>query len=164
MSQGPTSKLQHDRIQLNGQNPCSPAVSSNGNRSTWSEANILIEIWQKAAKIFKVVIWSPFFTGRNILYARYPSQTKYLKWDIKIRPFYLQTFLLPEASFGLRVLSLPASVCVSVCLSVCHLLVRAIARDPFKLESPNLDQKCKIPWLRSLLFCGLIHLDLQGQI
>ena len=75
-------------------------------------------------------------------------------------------FLL-EASFGLRVLSLPASVCV--CLSVClsgvnHLLVRVITLDPFKLGSPNLDQRCKRPWLRSLLFCGLFDLDLQGQI
>ena len=46
---------------------------------------------------------------------------------------------LPEASFGLRVLSSPASVCVCVrvcvCVSLCvnHLLVRAITRDPFKL-------------------------------
>ena len=34
----------------------------------------------------------------------------------------------------------------------------------FKLGSPNLDQSCKIPWLRSLLCCGIIGLDLQGQI
>ena len=71
---------------------------------------------------------------------------------------------LPEASFGLRVLSLPAFVCVCVCLCVNDLLVRAITRDPFKLRSPNLDQRCKRPWLRSLLFCGLNDLDLQGQI
>ena len=71
---------------------------------------------------------------------------------------------LPEASFGLRVSSLPTSVCVYVCLSVNHLLVRTITQDPFKLGSPNLDQRCKGPWLRSLLFCGLIDLDLQGQI
>ena len=63
-------------------------------------------------------------------------------------------------------------VCVSVCLWVNHLLVRAITRDPFKLGSPNLDQRCKRPWLRSLLFWGggggggggAIDLDLQGQI
>ena len=55
-------------------------------------------------------------------------------------------------------------VCVSVCLCVNHLLVRAITWDPFKLGSPNLDQRCKRPWLKSLLFCGLIDLDLQGQI
>ena len=65
---------------------------------------------------------------------------------------------LPKASFGLRVLSLPASVCVN------HELVRAIAHHPFQLESSNLDHRCKIPWLRSLLFLGVIDLDLQGQI
>ena len=53
---------------------------------------------------------------------------------------------LPEASFGLRVLSLPASVCVCVCVCGNHLLVRAITCHPFKLESPNLDQKSKTPW------------------
>ena len=70
--------------------------------------------------------------------------------------------LLPEASIGLRVLSLPACVCM--CLSVHHELFRAIIHQPFKLGSPNLDQRCKRPWLRSLLFCGVIDGDLQGQI
>ena len=53
---------------------------------------------------------------------------------------------------------------VCVCLSVNHQLVRTITHQPFKLESPNLDQRCKRPWLRSLLFWGAIDLDLQGQI
>ena len=44
---------------------------------------------------------------------------------------------LPEASFGLRVLSLPA--CVRV--SVNHELVCAITLHKFELESPNLDQQ-----------------------
>ena len=69
---------------------------------------------------------------------------------------------LPEASFGLLVLSLPACVCVLV--SVNHELVRAIIHQPFKLGSPNLDQICKRPWLRALLFCGTIDRDLLGQI
>ena len=77
-------------------------------------------------------------------------------------------WFLPEASFGLRVLSLPASVCVSVrpSVRVCgnHLLVHAITHHPFKLGSPNLDYRCKRPWLRSLLFWGVIDLHLQGQI
>ena len=65
---------------------------------------------------------------------------------------------LPEASFGLRVLSMPASVCVcmyaSVCVSLCvnHLLVREITLDPFKLGSPSLTHQCKANWLRTLLF------------
>ena len=85
--------------------------------------------------------------------------------------FFQKTFsnaFLPEARFGLRVLSSPASVCVCVCvcvnLCVNHLLVHVITRDPFKLGLPNLDQRCKRPWLRSLLFWGVIDLDLQGQI
>ena len=76
----------------------------------------------------------------------------------------LDGFFLPEASFGLRVLSLPVSVCVSVCPCGNHLLVRAITHHTFKLGSPNLDHRCKRPWLRSLLFWGVIDLDLQGQI
>ena len=65
-----------------------------------------------------------------------------------------------------------ACVCVCVCpcvwvgVSLCvnHLLVRAITRDPFKLGSLNLDQRCKRPWLRSLSFLGVIDLDIHGQI
>ena len=114
---------------------------------------------------------------------------------------------LPEASFGLQVLWLPASVCVSVC--VCQSF--ACPRDnsglvqaritkfgpqmqktlvkfsivlwtdrrwpsrsnliwkskftpfwacPHHNSPPNLDQRCKIPWLRSLLFWEAIDLDL----
>ena len=55
--------------------------------------------------------------------------------------------ILPEASLGLRVMSLPASVCM--CFRLC----------PFKLGSPNLDHR-----LRPVVFSGVIDLDLQGQI
>ena len=55
-------------------------------------------------------------------------------------------------------------VCVRVCLSVNHQLVCAITHQLFKLESPNLDQRCKRPWLRSLLLLRMIDLELQGQI
>ena len=76
--------------------------------------------------------------------------------------------LLPEASFGHRVLSSPASVYPSVCPCVCvcinHLLVRTITHQPFHLGSSNLHQRCKTPWLRFLYIWGLIDLDLQGQI
>ena len=57
-----------------------------------------------------------------------------------------------------------ACVCLCVCVSVNHELVRVIIHQPFKLGSPNLVQRSKTPWLRSLLFFGAIDLDLQGQI
>ena len=87
-----------------------------------------------------------------------------IHWHISkfYQPYVCHHSFLPEASFGLRVLSLPACVCV--CLSVNHQLVRAVTHQPFKLESPNLDQRCKRPWLRSLLFFEMIDLQLQGQI
>ena len=71
---------------------------------------------------------------------------------------------LPEASFGLRVLSFPATVRVCICMCGNHLFVRAITCHPFKLESPNLDQKSKTLWLRSLLFWGVFDIELQDQI
>ena len=58
-------------------------------------------------------------------------------------------------------------LCVYVCLSVCVCQSFPCPRnnsDPFKLGSPNLDQRCQRRWLRSLLFSGLIDPDLQGQI
>ena len=54
--------------------------------------------------------------------------------------------------------------CVCVCVCINHELVRTITHRPFKLGSPNLDQRCKTPWFGSLLFLGMIDLDLQGQI
>ena len=84
-----------------------------------------------------------------------------VRWHLYIETAFWSPFL-PEASFGLRVLSLPVSVCVCVCIN--HLLVRTITRHLFKLGSPNLVQRSKTPWLRCLLFWGAIDLDLQGQI
>ena len=68
---------------------------------------------------------------------------------------------LPEACMAIGYcccLGLSVRPCVN------HLLVRAITRDLFKLGSPNLNHRCKRPWLRSLLFWGVIDLYLQGQI
>ena len=53
-------------------------------------------------------------------------------------------------------------MCVRV--SVNHEFVHVITHQPFKLGSPNLDQRCKRPWLRALSFCGMMDRDLQGQI
>ena len=57
-------------------------------------------------------------------------------------------------------------LCLCVCVYVCinNELVHAITHHPFKLGSPNLDQRCKRLWLRSPVSCRAIDLDLQGQI
>ena len=49
-----------------------------------------------------------------------------------------------------------------ICLCVCvnHKLVRLLTHQPFKLGSPNLDQRCQRPWLRPPMFCGAITLTL----
>ena len=75
------------------------------------------------------------------------------------RKIYMGFYPRPVLAFGY-------CRCQRLCVSLCvnHLLVRAITRDPFKLGSPNLKHRCKRPWLRSLLFCGVIDLYLQGQI
>ena len=70
------------------------------------------------------------------------------------------TNLFTRGLYGHRVLSLPASVCPSVC----QLLACPRDNSRPKLGSPNLNHRCKRPWLRSLLFCGVIDLYFQGQI
>ena len=63
--------------------------------------------------------------------------------------------IITRGPFGLRVLSLPVSVCVCVCLSVCQLLlVRTITRHPFKLGSPNLNQKMQSILLKVPIVLG----------
>ena len=97
-----------------------------------------------------------------IFFIIYRCDMKSVACEISLYQF--GAWFLPEASIGLRVLSLPASVCVCFRPCVNHELVRAITHDPYQLGSTNLDRKCKRPWLRSLLFLGVIDLDLQGQI
>ena len=59
----------------------------------------------------------------------------FTRWETMTKSYYstFNDWFLPEASFGLRVLSLPACVCVYVCVSVNHEFVRAITHQPFKL-------------------------------
>ena len=63
-----------------------------------------------------------------------------------------------------QVVSRALKKCLCVFVSIIHELVHAITHQPFKLGSPNWDQRYKRPWLRSLLFCGTIDRDLQSQI
>ena len=48
-----------------------------------------------------------------------------IKIQVKVgEPFYYYCFFLPEASFGLRVLLLPALMCVSICVLITSLSVQ----------------------------------------
>ena len=113
-----------------------------------------------------LIRWRGFLAATKQLYEWYFPSVR-LSVCLSVRLSVRHT-CLPEASFGLRVLSLPASVClcvrVSVRVCINHGLVRTITHHSFKLESPNLDQRCKRPWFRYLLFLGMIDLDLKGQI
>ena len=76
---------------------------------------------------------------------------------------------LPEASFGLRVLSLPASVCVCVCLSVCPYVCQSLAcpRDnsgPVQATIAKFGPKMQKTLVKVPIVLGAIDLDLQGQI
>ena len=53
----------------------------------------------------------------------------------------------------------PGIVSACICPSVHHQFVYAITYNLFKLGTLNLDHRCKRPWLRSLLFLGVIDLD-----
>ena len=74
--------------------------------------------------------------------------------------FSIDVYFLPMASFGIRVLSLSASVRQSVRPSVTRFF-RAITHYPFEPGSPNLDHRCKRPRLRSLLFWGWLTLTIK---
>ena len=109
--------------------------------------------------------WSPQFDSAYICVTHPRSISVTLPYIINCQLTKTQcTSLLPEASFGLRVLSLPASGCLTVSLCVNHWFVRAITQDPFKLGSPNVVHRCKTLWLRSLLLLMVNDHDLQGQI
>ena len=68
--------------------------------------------------------------------------------------------IFTRGQFGLRILPLP--VCVRMFVN--YEVVCAITCRKFELESSNLDQICLTFCLRSLLFWGLIELDLPGEI
>ena len=80
-------------------------------------------------------------------------------WNSSI--FWFQHILLfyprPVLTFGY-------CRCLHLCVCLSVYKPRAIIHHPFKLGSPNLDQRCKIPWFRFPLSWMLIDLDLKGQI
>ena len=57
------------------------------------------------------------------------------------------------------------SVCLYIlCSCINPLLVRVSTCDPFRPGSPNLDQRSKTTWLRSLLFVGWLTLTFKVKV
>ena len=124
-------------------------------------------------RIFAVTKYTPYLPsqtsyGPNLCGKMTTRDRKFIiLWSSACTDAMFHFYPRPVMAFGycrcLR-LSVCVCVCMCVCVSVNHQFVRTITCHPLKLQSPNLDQKCKRPWLRSLLFLGFIDLDLQGQI
>ena len=74
---------------------------------------------------------------------------------------------LPEASFGLQVLSLPASVCLCVSVCVCVRQPRACPHHKssrVQAWTTKFWQKVQNNLVKIPIVLGAIDLDLQGQI
>ena len=110
----------------------------------------------------------PLCAGNSTVTGEFPAQRASNAENVSIWwRHYGTPFFITRGQFwpsGIVVACVCLSVCPSVCVCGKHLLARAITHHPSKLGLPNLDNRCKRLWLRSLLFCGVIDLDLQGQI
>ena len=101
----------------------------------------------------KSLLRSPIYLG----YEELSTDTSYPIWR-RQKEERRSKYAMQLASWQLRSNSPKTSVCV--CGN--HVLVRSITHHPFKLGPQNLDQRCKIPWLRSLLFWWWIELDMSN--
>ena len=82
------------------------------------------KIVEKAVQYFDDTLWLV------VSLLRVPAIGHQVRWILWVQGATYDKgigFLLPEASFGLRILSLPASVCVCVCVSVCLSVCQSLA-------------------------------------
>ena len=94
---------------------------------------------------------------RSQIYHGYEELSTDTNYPIWRRQERRSKYAVQLASWQLRSNSPKTSVSPSVTK-----FVRTIIHHPFKLGSPNLDHRCNRPWLRSLLFLGLIELDMSN--
>ena len=107
----------------------------------------------------------------------------WLDWQLSNRGYLVKVFLIqiviqlfwfrvsffvlfcfyPWPVLDIRVVSLPVLLC-DVCVCMHQSMACPITWGPFKPGPPNLDQRCKIPLLRCPFVCGVINLDLRGQL
>ena len=135
-------------------------------------------IWTSCTTFFSCVVNDTDGSTQWGLTKFIPFCSKYLQMHFYPRPILAFGYchclhlcvcvcVYPPACLPVR-----PSLCPSVCPSprqyvhvyVNYLLVCLITPDLFKRRSLNLVQRCKRPCYRTLSFCGMIELDLQGQI
>ena len=102
--------------------------------------------------------WSPFQSSWGAVPSKYSLISNMgLKslWSSKLTCMSDLYFIYILSNFYTRpVLAFgychPLRLCVCMCGSLCvnYLLVCALTQDPFKLGSPNLDQRCKTTWFK----------------
>ena len=129
-------------------------------RGQWVKCQINTPLWGEIINIIlkyqsRVIWW--------VLLSQCPQAHVKIAPSPKAVGVYSDFYPRPVLAFG-YCHRLRLWVCVSVFVCVNHELVRTITHRSFKLGSPNLNQRCKTPWFRSLLFLRMIDLDLQGQI
>ena len=133
------------------------------------ESNLWLHRWRHHLMTFFYIIWDglfisevklkPYFKMAAILRSR---QTFYRYF----RYFELLINVLAEILMGIYQFyprpALASGYCRCLRPSV-HpsKFVRAITQHPFKLGLPNLNHRCKRPWLRSLLFWGWLILTFK---
>ena len=119
--------------------------------------------WCLMLHMNNVVEWDLKFFWGCVKRSTAPSYISMLWKDIDSSVFFTRgQFWLSD----IAVACICPCVCVLLPVRPCVKpeLIRAITCDPFKPGSPHLNQSCKTPWLRSLVFCAVIDLDSQCQI
>ena len=111
--------------------------------------SVFLDLFSPILPIYKLFPWHCYQYAMQL-------NTKYTSfWDIMCNNFYPR----PVLAYG-YCRCLRPSVRQSVRPSVTK-FVRAITQHQFKLGLPNLDHRCKRPWLRSLLFWGVLTLTFK---
>ena len=80
-----------------------------------------------------------------------PNHTNFSTFPLGIMMLGIVNALWVAMNYFCQRLSVAGCLCLSVCPCVNHDFVHPIACHPFKLEPPNLDQRCKTNWKRSYL-------------
>ena len=159
-------------LSIDGFNVRSQSCCHGGGR--WVETNCIEKVILGQGDMIRCILYYIYWGLCWMIYIHSILNVCFISIVFRVLPKTVKVlslalgYFLPEANFDLRVLSLPACVCLSVCVcvrvSINHEVVRMRTPQLFQVDPPNLVKRCKTTWLRYLLFCGAIDFDLEGQI